>query len=82
MSKPVRYCGWYYIDETWNLYVDGVLEKRHVDFLQVDVTPDGERFVARHYDRGGEIITTCTIDEDDIENELADEEPIGRPPHL
>lgn len=73
--------GWYYIDEMWNLYINGNLQKVHVDFIQVDEKPNSSDFIVNHYDRSGEIITTVTLEESDI-SWLENEETTDRPWHI
>lgn len=74
--------GWYSIGETWNLYVDGGLAKVHVAWICVDEPTDGTGYHVDHYGGGGELITSLTLDHDDIEPELRDRETEDRPQHI
>lgn len=74
--------GWYYINEWWNLYLDGNLTEVHVDFINVDEAARGEGFVVKHYDRGGQMLTSLRLDADDLEPELNSRTTTSRPLHI
>lgn len=84
--------GWYHIDAVWNLYQDEetdgevkrVLTQVHVDYICVDESAEGSNAPLHvdHYDRGGGLITSLKLDEDDIKPELRDRETTDRPLHI
>lgn len=57
--------GAYKVDETWHLFVDGDLKEVHVDSLQVQ--GDRSPYMVTHYDEFDQVITTLTLDKDDLE---------------
>lgn len=75
--------GWYAIEEEMKLYVNaGDLETVFVDFIHVDEQADSHRYLARHYDRAGELITELSQKEDNLERVLQDRETTSRPSHI
>lgn len=75
--------GWYAIEEEMELYMDGGdLQSVFVDHLHVDEQSDTHRYLARHYDRAGELLTELSLKEDDLERVLRDRETTDRPAHI
>lgn len=74
--------GWFHIEETWNLHVDGNLRKREVYCICVDEAAEGDGYIVDHYDRAGDRITSLRLEADDIRPEVEGREPIERPMHV
>lgn len=82
MSLSDDQLGWFYIGETWNLYIDGDLTEVHVEYINVDEKPEGEGYLVKHFDRAGELLTAESLEADDIAPVLGDREPTDRPQHI
>lgn len=76
---PESDLGWYIIEETWNLYIDGTLTKTAVYAIEVGEKANGDGYVVRHYDRRENLLTTVTVDADDILPEIRDRETTDYP---
>jgi len=88
--------GWYYVDRVMNLYVDEydealqetkrVLSYVKVEYLCVDEHPDefmrDDGYNVKHFGRDGELITTLSLTEEDLKDEIGDLEPTDRPMHI
>jgi len=75
--------GWFYIDEKWDLFIDGEHEKDvHVDFINVGEKAHGDGYVIKHFDRAGELLTTVTVDEEDLSDVVGSRSPTDRPAHI
>lgn len=74
--------GWYHIDEIWNLYIDGDLQKYHVEFINVDEKAGTtDEYVVSHFDKTGKL-TTKTLDAEDLNHELRGRETTDRPAYV
>lgn len=76
--------GWYEIDGTWRLYVDGddgrrELKRVNVDTLRIDPADELGQYTVVHYGPGGEHITTLSLDADDIGTVLGSRTPVEPP---
>jgi len=81
MKEKEDMLGWYYINETWNLFLEGELTKVHVDFINVGERERKNRYLVKHFNRNGELIKTLTLDKEDIDM-LENREKTVRPMHI